>query len=67
MAEGSEKMTELWSLDDWKNDDAINRTMEAKNRSGVTVEIEKMMSLFLDMLCLRCRWNIQAGIPGRQS
>ena len=58
-------MSEVWSLNDWENDDA-NRHLEVENRSGFTVEIEKMSS-FLDILCLRCQWNIQAVMPGRQS
>ena len=57
MAEGSgRKMSEVWSVNDWENDDATNRHLEVENRSGFTVEIEKMSS-FLDMLCLRCQWK----------
>lgn len=57
MAEGSgRKMSEVWSVNDWENDDATNRHLEVENRSGFTVETEKMSS-FLDMLYLRCQWK----------
>ena len=67
MAEGGgRKMSEVWSMNDWENDDAINRHLEVKNRSGFTVKIEKMMTSFLDMY-LRCQWNIQGLMLRRQS
>lgn len=50
---GGRKMFEVWSMNDWENDDVINRYLEVKNRSGFIVKIEKMMILFLDMY-LRC-------------
>lgn len=41
-----EKISKVWSLDDWKNGDFINRHLEVKNRNRFTVVMEKMMSSF---------------------
>lgn len=45
-------MSEVWSLNDWENDDATNRHLEVKNRSVFIEETEKMNS-FLNMLFSR--------------